>query len=130
MRNAARVTRAALADQLTDAPAGGTRDLATRYVEPATDAERALARLWADALGIDRVGAEDDFFDLGGNSLVAVQLVSRIAQRFRVEASVAQLFDARTVRGLGASIEASLLQKVAELSEEEALETLKTLEEE
>ncbi|WP_370024313.1 SDR family oxidoreductase [Planotetraspora sp. GP83] len=130
LRRTARVTRAALAEKLTadTAGGGGTRDLDTPYVEPGTEPERALAVLWTEALGIDQVGAEDDFFDLGGNSLVAVQLVARITQRFRSDVSVARLFDTRTVRGLATAIEEDLLAKVAAMSDEEAIEALKVLE--
>ncbi|MGH3987908.1 MAG: amino acid adenylation domain-containing protein, partial [Pseudonocardiaceae bacterium] len=51
--------------------------LAPGYVEPRTDAERALAGVWAQVLGVDRVGVEDNFFELGGDSILSIQVVSR-----------------------------------------------------
>ncbi|MET7343994.1 amino acid adenylation domain-containing protein [Streptomyces sp. NPDC087866] len=73
---------------------------------PATPAERVLADIWADVLGLDEVGAEEDFFDLGGHSLLATQVVAR-ARRLLPEAgarpvSVMDLFTCRTVRDLAA----------------------------
>ena len=48
------------------------------YVAPRTDAERALADIWADVLGMERVGVEDDFFELGGDSILSFRILSRI----------------------------------------------------
>ncbi|WP_067651200.1 type I polyketide synthase [Nocardia harenae] len=56
-----------------------------------------LARLWQDALGIDRVGPHDDFFEYGGNSLVGLQLVTAINRQFRVAVPTETLFEAPTV---------------------------------
>jgi acyl carrier protein len=103
-RSAAVTRRAILARADGSAPATANREHATPYVEPATATERLLAGLWAEVIGVDQVGADDDFFDLGGNSLVAVQLVARMSQKLRAEVSVAMMFDARTVRGLAAAL--------------------------
>jgi len=56
----------------------GDGELAPRpaFVAPRTEVEEGLARLWAETLGVDRVGADDDFFELGGDSLLAATLVS------------------------------------------------------
>jgi acyl carrier protein len=130
IRRSAQVTRAAITAELTaqtgGAAAGAGRSLSTEYVAPAGEVEVALADLWSQTLGVERIGAEDDFFDLGGNSLFAVQLVSRIGQRFSIEASAALLFDSRNIRALAAAIEELLLAKVANLSEEEAVAALRT----
>jgi acyl transferase domain-containing protein len=53
-------------------------DLATAYREPAAGLERSIADIWAATLGVDRVGADDDFLELGGHSLLAIQLAARI----------------------------------------------------
>ncbi len=105
LRRAGRVTRALLTERLNSAQvgAGGTRNIATPYTAPESEAERAIADLWRDAIGVDQVGIDDDFLELGGDSLVAVQLVGRIAQRLKTDMSVAQLFESRTVRALAAS---------------------------
>ncbi|WP_329139994.1 condensation domain-containing protein [Streptomyces sp. NBC_01476] len=84
-------------------------DLGTPYTEPRTDLERTVARTWQAVLGIDRVGAHDDFFDLGGESLLAMQLVTRLREQLGVALSVRAFFDAGnpTVAVLAGLIEES-----------------------
>ncbi|MFC7275542.1 SDR family NAD(P)-dependent oxidoreductase [Paractinoplanes rhizophilus] len=60
----------------------------------------AVRELWTEALGIDEIGLDEDFFELGGNSLVAVQLSARLRERFGVELSAGALFDANTIERL------------------------------
>ncbi|NRN65836.1 hypothetical protein GC106_30510, partial [Kibdelosporangium sp. 4NS15] len=72
----------------------------TDYVAPRTEPERALAALWAEALGVRQIGVEDDFIDLGGDSITAIRLTSRIRARFRTALSTRTIFDARTVARL------------------------------
>ncbi|MER7169242.1 SDR family NAD(P)-dependent oxidoreductase [Micromonospora sp. NPDC000207] len=131
MRMAAEVTRDALREQLMAAPkptsSVATRSLLTPYVEPDGDVERVLAAMWADTLGLDAVGAEDDFFDLNGNSLIAVQLVARIRDQFQVDLTVAGLFEARTVRALAGRIEELVVELLAGLSDEEAAARLASI---
>ncbi len=59
--------------------------------------EREIAGLWREVLGVDRVGVHDPFFAMGGHSLLAVQLVSRISQRYGVEVPLRDLLQATTV---------------------------------
>jgi acyl transferase domain-containing protein/acyl carrier protein len=59
-----------------------------------------LRLLWSDTLGIDDIGLDDDFFDLGGNSLSAVELMSRVRDAFGVELNIGLLFDAPTLQQL------------------------------
>jgi len=68
---------------------------AHRYVPPRTDAERTVARVMADVLGVGRVGLEDDFFTLGGDSILAVQVLSRLHAELGTRLGVRELFDAR-----------------------------------
>lgn len=74
-------------------------------VAPRTATEETLCNLWAQVLEVDRVGTEQDFFDLGGDSLRATQLVSSIRRSFAVEVSLPALFDASTVAGLGTVVD-------------------------
>jgi len=109
-----------LANAQLVAPAQTERRVGNEYVEPATDLERRLARLWQEALGVSQIGAEDDFFDLGGNSLVAVQLASRIRDAFQIELPLPTLFERSTVRALAEVVEAAVLKRVESMSEAEA----------
>jgi acyl carrier protein len=72
---------------------------------PSTSIEQLIVQIWEEALGIDRVGAEDDFFELGGHSLLAVAVAVRIQEALGFELSLEALFDAPTVRELGALVE-------------------------
>ena len=66
----------------------------TEYVPPRTPIEEMLASIWAEVLGLDRVGVHDNFFDLGGHSLQAVQLVSRLTAALGRPVSVRTVFQA------------------------------------
>ncbi len=77
----------------------------TPYEEPRTDLERRLAAIWGELLGIDRVGAHDNFFALGGHSLLGLQLVSRLQARLGVEIPLRTLFEAPSVAALAAEVE-------------------------
>jgi len=73
------------------APEGGAY-AARAYEAPVGETEQALAEIWSEVLGIDRVGRRDDFFELGGHSLLAVQVISRVRQALAVEAELGQVF--------------------------------------
>lgn len=64
------------------APEISRPELVTPYVQPRTDVEKALCNLYAEVLGIDEIGINDSFFDLGGDSLLATQLASEIIEKF------------------------------------------------
>ena len=72
---------------------------AAEYVAPTTPVETTLARVWADVLGLDRVGVTDNFFALGGDSILSVQVVAR-ARRHGLYLSTKDLFNARTIAEL------------------------------
>lgn len=74
-------------------------------VAPRFPREQILADMWADLLGLEQVGVQDNFFELGANSLLATQLISRIWEVFQVELSLNQIFEAPSVAGLAESIE-------------------------
>jgi acyl-CoA synthetase (AMP-forming)/AMP-acid ligase II len=66
------------------------------YEPPQGDVEEALARLWAEVLGVDRVGRHDNFFELGGHSLMAIQVASLLVSRHACEVPVRAFFEAPT----------------------------------
>ncbi|OJF15769.1 condensation domain-containing protein [Couchioplanes caeruleus] len=91
---------AELADaRVTLRSAGAPKVAGTRYVAPRTEAERILAEVWAQLLHADRVGVEDGFFDLGGDSMVAIQVVSQ-ANRHGIAIAPRQLMANPTIAAL------------------------------
>jgi amino acid adenylation domain-containing protein len=88
---------------------------AARMAEPRTDAERRLAAIWAEVLRLERVYADDNFFDLGGHSLLATQMVTRVRDAFQVELPLQRVFEAPTVAGLAQVVEAAQVDAMAAL---------------
>ncbi|MGZ4135760.1 MAG: non-ribosomal peptide synthetase, partial [Tumebacillaceae bacterium] len=99
------------------------------YVAPRTPVEEVVAMIWGEVLGLDRVGVCDNFFALGGYSLLGIQILSRVREAFDLDLSVGDLFDAPTVEGLSAVMlaeekhrverTAELLLQMLRMSEEE-----------
>jgi amino acid adenylation domain-containing protein/non-ribosomal peptide synthase protein (TIGR01720 family) len=79
-------------------------DQAADFVAPEGLIEELLAQIWADVLGVQRVGRQDHFFELGGHSLLATQLVSRAWEVFDVELAVRDLFETPRLEGLAARL--------------------------
>lgn len=107
-------TRNAQTAHARPAQAGG-------YAAPADETERVLAEIWQQELGIEPVGVADDFFALGGDSLLAIKLAARMRQALGVPVTARTLYDAPTIRAL-ADFAASLrwaAQTPANLDEEE-----------
>ncbi|HSU82512.1 MAG TPA: amino acid adenylation domain-containing protein, partial [Thermoanaerobaculia bacterium] len=80
------------------APEGGTADRG-EPVAPRTEAEAVLARIWGEVLGVERVGVEESFFELGGDSILSIQVVAR-ARDAGYQLTLKQIFEERTVAGL------------------------------
>ncbi|HEV2149307.1 MAG TPA: amino acid adenylation domain-containing protein, partial [Longimicrobiaceae bacterium] len=75
------------------------------YDAPATETEAALADIWSEVLGVERVGRGDDFFDLGGHSLLAVQMISRVHQVLGVEAMPGAIFETPVLADFARSLQ-------------------------
>ncbi|MET9516824.1 amino acid adenylation domain-containing protein [Streptomyces sp. NPDC002994] len=86
------------------APDGERTGLDAEFVAPRTPAERAVARIWAEALWADEVGAHDDFFELGGDSLTATRVALRLQEEFGLEIPVRVLFTCSTVETLAKAL--------------------------
>ena len=75
------------------------------YIAPQTVLEAEIAEIWAQVLNLDQVSIEDDFFELGGYSLLAMQVITRLRQAIQIELSLRTLFEAPTVAELAERVE-------------------------
>jgi acyl carrier protein len=106
------------------------------FVSPRTPAEEVVAEIWAEILHVEQVGVYDNFFALGGHSLRAVQVISRLRDAFQIELPVHSLFEQPTVDGLVSEIAelrggypiieeiALVLKEIKQLSEEDMQDIL------
>lgn len=102
---------------------GAETVLATRtrpYRLPSTPVEERLAAIWSEVLGVDPVGADDHFLDLGGTSLHAVQVVNRINREFEMTMPLHAVFDTPTVAQLAVRLEEALLDELEALDDDTA----------
>ncbi|MEZ4709412.1 MAG: amino acid adenylation domain-containing protein [Caldilineaceae bacterium] len=90
------------------------------FTAPEGPLEEIIAAVWAQALNRTRIGAHDNFFDLGGASLAAIQIVARLNQEFEMTLPLRILFDSPTVAQLSHAIEEMLLNEIEGLSDAEA----------
>ncbi|HJT56494.1 MAG TPA: beta-ketoacyl synthase N-terminal-like domain-containing protein [Ktedonobacteraceae bacterium] len=95
-------------------------DLQTTYVAPTSEIEKTVAVLWKEMLGIEPIGIHDNFFELGGHSLMAAQLTARLREVFLVEIPLQSIFERPTIAGLAEVAEALFVEKLEQLSDEEA----------
>ena len=89
------------------APAGERPALEQPYVAPATATEKLVVSIWAEVLHIDRVGTQDNFFELGGNSLLAAQVISRLAKTYHVSITLRTFFEGPVLADLAQCLEAA-----------------------
>ena len=86
-------------------PSGSEHSLIEPFVAPETPIEKSIAAIWKNVLSVDQIGVHNDFFDLGGYSLLAVQLIARIEKTFDVSLPLSVLFDYPTVEALSQAVE-------------------------
>jgi acyl carrier protein len=100
---------------------GRSKSLGT-YVAPRTLTEATLAEIWARTLAFDKVSIHDHFFELGGDSLQATQLISRLRDAFGMELSMDTLFEFSTIASMAQYIEAAIWAAQAlRVSQEESV---------
>ncbi|SAI08030.1 polyketide synthase [Bordetella ansorpii] len=87
--------------------------LPNAYVAPASDLEEALAELWSGVLGFEPIGAGDSLFDLGGDSLTAIQILAQVRKQYELALHPAELFNDPTVAGLATRVELGLIEQIA-----------------
>lgn len=86
------------------------------YLAPVTETQQRLAEIWMDVLGIGKIGIEDGFFAVGGHSLSATQVVSRIQDAFQIEYfPLRRIFERPTIAGLAEAVEEALLEEIESL---------------
>ena len=107
-------------------------DLSTPFASPVSEIEKTLVRIWQEVLDVRPIGVYDRFFDLGGHSLSASRVVSRVIERFQLDIPLQSLFESPTIADLAAVIEThqgktlderglrKLMDELDSLSEEEA----------
>ncbi|MBE9120382.1 amino acid adenylation domain-containing protein [Tychonema sp. LEGE 07199] len=81
----------------------------TAFTEPQTPTEKEIAEIWTALLGLEKVGTNQSFFDLGGHSLMATRLISRVRSCFGVELALCDFFAAPTIQNLAELIEEEIL---------------------
>ena len=94
--------------------------LVNAYAPPATETEKKLAQIWQDLIGIEQVGAQDNFFELGGDSLIGVQVISRIKREFTVQLSSTALYEGPTLDAFAKAIDAAKGEAAAAPAAKEA----------
>jgi acyl carrier protein len=92
-------------------------NLASAYVAPRNEIEREIAEVWQATLGIQQVGVYDSFFELGGNSLVGVQLIANLSEKWSVQIPMVSLYEGPTVHAL-AKIISSMVAPATETEQE------------
>ena len=76
-----------------------------RYAAPRNETEEGLVAIWQEMLGIERVGVEDNFFEIGGHSLLAMSMISRIRKEMEVEIVIKDIFEFTTISLLAKYLE-------------------------
>ena len=122
-----KVDRKALPEPDTSRP-----DVEVPYAAPTTPLEEVVTEVWVDVLGLDRIGVDDPFLDLGGHSLSAVQIQARLGEVFPFEIPLPEIFETKTIANLARRIAAlghqegvdaeeiaHMLQEIDQLSDEE-----------
>ncbi len=89
------------------------------YRAPSTPTEERLVQILAEVLGMERVGADDNFFLLGFHSLLATQVATRVHECFGIQLSLRHLFEAKTVARLAAEVDRQLIAKLNSMSDQE-----------
>jgi amino acid adenylation domain-containing protein len=91
----------------------GRPNLPNAYIAPRSKVEQIMTDIWQEVLGIEPIGVYDDFYDLGGDSLIAIRMISQLRESLEVELTVRDLFEKTTVVALAEYIATSLIAPVS-----------------
>ena len=94
--------------------------LGSHFVAPRNVTEENLAKIWATVLKLEKVGVNDNFFDLGGDSIMTIQVMIQISRSFQIVLPPVALFESPTVAELADRVEKSLFAEIETMSDEEA----------
>lgn len=99
-------------------------NLKQKYVAPETEIELKMAELWQQTLHIDRVGTHDSFFELGGDSVLAAQILAKARKVYGISINPQDAFQTFTIERLASILEAQIIKQIEEMSEEEVQQRL------
>ena len=111
-------------------PGRSRPELDTPLVAGRTPLEKDLAQIWGEVLELDQIGIHDNFLDLGGDSLAATRIVSRVISRFQTEIPLRSLFQSPTVAEMAVVISRYEIKKMGENELAKILDELESLGEE
>ncbi|WP_150130589.1 non-ribosomal peptide synthetase, partial [Streptomyces sp. 150FB] len=92
------------------------------YVAPRTPVEEAVAAMWAEVMDVGDIGVDDNFFDLGGHSLLIAQVVARLHADLEVEVPLLALLDNQTLGGFAAVVEKALVEQIEQIEQIEGMD--------
>jgi acyl carrier protein len=93
-----------------------TKEENTAYVAPGTEFEKKLSEIWSEVLQIENISVHDNFLDLGGNSLAAIRIQSRVNEAFDLDLPLNTVFQNPDISQLAEHIEKSILMLLGELN--------------
>lgn len=91
------------------------------YIAPSSDTEKAIAEIWQATLNVDKPGSADNFFDLGGHSLIATRVISRLRKTFELEVPMQMLFERPVLADLAKGVDALRMVQQAQVAPPEDL---------
>jgi acyl carrier protein len=100
-------------------------EMAASYVAPRNQVERQISAIWQEVLGLEEVGVQDNFFDLGGHSLLMAEIHSRLRQVFEKEVSMVELFEYPTISALAKFYGREMIERQAAQQNTESVNKLK-----
>jgi acyl-CoA synthetase (AMP-forming)/AMP-acid ligase II/acyl carrier protein len=115
-----KLQRIGLADRLNITSLSTSKGArAEERIEPSSPMEKRLLQIWSEVLGLSEFGVGDRFLDLGGDSMLAGQIVSRVREAFQIEVSIVDFFEAPTIAEMAKVLEGRIIEEIESFSDEE-----------
>ena len=115
-------------DRKALATRGLGQEMRKPFVAPDTPLQQKLADIWASVLpNVERIGIHDSFFELGGNSLLATQLIFKLRDTFHIEIPLFKFFEATAIDKLAVVIEETLIKEIEQMNDGDAEKLLSTV---